>query len=217
MSEPAPINESKTTSKNQTTRQNTPINWECTGQFNFTTGYGATKAETAIAHYATFIAPIVLYFFSWKALDWSVLQLVVASFLTLDMIGGVLTNSLGSMKRFLHTDQKIEVNWVGQLVGSKFLFPATHLQLFAIPLCFDIAWSYAFIWYAVMMISIVIIHWLPMYLHRPIALFVVMHSIILSQLMPAPEGLEWIAPIFIMKLVLSHGVREEPYRPTLTS
>ncbi|MGF1905702.1 hypothetical protein [Aliivibrio salmonicida] len=203
-------------SKDKVTLKGAPINWECSGKFNFTTGYGATKAESAIANYAAFIAPIILYFFAWKDLDWSVLQIVVASILTLDMIGGVLTNSLGSMKRFLHTDQKLDLNWLGKLVGSKFLFPAIHFQLFAIPLCFDISWSYAFFWYGIMMISIVSIHFLPMYLHRPVALLVVILSIILAQSITSPVGLEWIAPIFIIKLVLSHGVREEPYRPTLS-
>lgn len=185
------------------------------GKFNFTTGFGATKAESAIANYAAFIAPVILYFFAWRELDWSVLQIVVASLLTIDMIGGVLTNSLGSMKRFLHTEQELEVNWLGKLVGSKFLFPAIHFQLFIIPLCFDITWFYAFIWYGFMMASVVLIHLLPMYLHRAIALLLVMLSIIIAQLLPAPVGLEWIAPIFIIKLVLSHGVREEPYRPTI--
>ncbi|PMK02131.1 hypothetical protein [Vibrio sp. 10N.261.55.A7] len=191
------------------------INWDCAGKFNFTTGFGATKVEAAVVNYAAFSAPVLLYFFSWVELDWSWLQIAVAAFLTLDMVGGVLSNSLGSMKRFLHTDQSLQLDWKGKLVGSKFLFPAIHFQLFAIPLCFDIAWSYAFIWYGIMMGSIVLIHFVPMYLHRTIALFIVMLSIILANLIPSPTGLEWLAPIFIIKLVLSHAVREEPYRPTL--
>lgn len=202
-------------SKDEIIVKGAPINWDCSGKFNFTTGFGATKAESIIANYAAFIAPLILYFFLWQQLNWSVLQLVVASLLTLDMIGGVLTNSLGSMKRFLHTDQQLELNWLAKLVGSKFLFPAIHFQLFAIPLCFDVAWSYALFWYGLMMLSIVVIHLLPMYLHRPVALLIVMLSIILAQLVPGPVGLEWIAPVFMIKLVLSHGVREEPYRRTL--
>ncbi|MFT6908636.1 MAG: hypothetical protein ACJAS1_005339 [Oleiphilaceae bacterium] len=202
-------------SKDQFTIKNAPINWDCSGKFNFTTGYGATKAERAIAKYAAFIAPIILYLFVWQHLNWSLVQIVVVSLLTLDMIGGVLSNSLGSMKRFLHTEQKLELSWLGKLVGSKFVFPAIHFQLFAIPLFFDVAWSYAIFWYVLMMVSIVIIHFLPLYLHRVMGILIVMLSIILAQIMPAPLGLEWIAPIYIIKLVLSHGVREEPYRPTL--
>ncbi|GAL03812.1 hypothetical protein JCM19237_6706 [Photobacterium aphoticum] len=202
-------------SKRKTTINNAHINWDCEGKFNFTTGFGATKAESVIANYAALIAPVILYFFSWQYLGWSWVQIILAALLTLDMIGGVLTNSLGSMKRYLHTEQSLEVSWLGKLVGSKFLFPAVHFQLFAVPLCFDIAWSYAFFWYGLMMAAIIVLHWLPMYLHRPVALLVVMLSIILSTLVPSPVGLAWLAPIFIIKLVLSHGVREEPYRPTL--
>jgi len=201
-------------SQDQTTINNAPINWQCSGKFALTTGFGATKAESVIANYIAFIAPVILYFFAWQALDWSVLQIVVASLLSIDMVGGVLSNSLGSMKRFLHTNQQLDINWLAKLVRRKYLFPAIHSQLFVIPLCFDIAWSYAFFWYGIMMISVVFIHFMPLYLHRAIALLVVMLSIIMAQLLPAPIGLEWIAPIFIIKLVLSHGVREEPYRPT---
>lgn len=202
-------------SEHKTTVKNAPINWECAGKFSFTTGFGATKAESMIVNYAVFIAPLMLYFFSWQYLGWNGMQLIVAALLTLDMIGGVLTNSLSSMKRFLHTDQKLALSMSGKFVGSKFLFPALHFQLFVVPLCFDIAWSYAFVWYGIMMISIVLIHFLPLYLHRPMALLIVMLSMIVATLLPAPIGLEWLAPIFIIKLVLSHCVREEPYRPTL--
>lgn len=201
--------------KNKIISNSATINWQCNGDFNFTTGYGATKAESGIANFAAFVAPLILYIVVWRELNWSALQLIVASFLTLDMIGGVLTNSLSSMKRFLHTTQKIEVNWLGKLVGSKLWFPAVHLQLFAIPLCFDITWSYAFIWYGLMMIAVVVIQTIPLYLQRPTAMLIVILSIILAHLAPAPIGLEWLAPIFIIKLVLSHGVREEPYRPKL--
>ncbi len=200
----------------KTTIKNAHINWQCQGKFNFTTGFGATKAESMIANYAAFIAPVILYFFAWQTLDWSWVQILAASFLTLDMIGGVLTNSLGSMKRFVHTDQSLNLSLMGKLVGSKFLFPAIHFQLFAVPLCFDVAWSYAFFWYGAMMVSIVFIHFLPMYLHRPVALLVVMLAIIFATILPAPVGLEWLAPIFMIKLVLSHGVREEPYRPSVS-
>ncbi|PSW21746.1 hypothetical protein C9I98_00300 [Photobacterium sanctipauli] len=191
-----------------------PIDWRCEGKFNFTTGYGATRAESMLANYAAFLAPALMYFLSWHSLDWSLLQLVVASVLVLDMVGGVITNSLGSMKRFLHSNQAMELTWLAKLVRSKFLFPLIHIQIFAAPLCFDVAWSYAFFWYSIMMVSIVVIHFLPLYLHRPVALLIVMLSLMVGQVVfTAPVGLEWLAPIYMIKLVLSHGVREEPYRP----
>jgi len=192
------------------------IDWNCAGKFNATAGYSPTKAESAIANYAAFLAPVILYFVMWNKLDWSILQFAVASFLALDMVGGVLTNSLGSMKRFLHTNQTLDLNWLAKLVGSKFLFPAVHFQIFVVPLCFDVTWGYAFFWYGFMMASIVFIHMLPQYIHRPVALLFVMLSIMLSQVaFVGPVGLEWLASFYIIKLVLSHGVREEPYRPAI--
>ena len=200
----------------QITIKDARIDWQCAGDFGFTAGYQPTKAERIIANYPALLVPILLYFLAWQDLGWSAVQIAVASFLALDMIGGVLTNSLGSMKRFLHTDQQLPLNWLGKLVGSKFVFPAIHFQIFAAPLCFDVAWSYGFFWYGLMMASILLIHKLPLYLHRPVALLIVMLSIIVSQVaFVAPAGLEWLAPIYMIKLVLSHGVREEPYRPSL--
>jgi len=29
----------------------------------------------------------------------------------------------------------------------------------------------------------------------------------------APQGLEWFLPLFYLKLLISHVLREEPYRP----
>ncbi len=56
-------------STSKTTIKNAHINWDCEGKFNFTTGFGATKAESMIANYAAFIAPVILYFLHGK--PWS--------------------------------------------------------------------------------------------------------------------------------------------------
>jgi len=190
------------------------INWECSGKFNFTTGYGATKTESLLANYAAFIAPVIMYFLSWQSLSWSWVQIVVAGILLLDMVGGVITNSLSSMKRLLYSNQDMELSFLAKLVQSKYIFPAIHFQMFLVPLCFDVSWGYAIFWYAFMMISIISVHALPLYLRRPVALGVVMISILIGEMIFVPPvGLEWLAPIFIIKLVFSHAVREEPYRP----
>ncbi|MCG7585815.1 hypothetical protein [Photobacterium sp. OFAV2-7] len=190
------------------------IDWNCQGKFNFTTGHGATRAESILASYAAFLAPVILYFLSWQNLEWSLLQIAVASFLAIDMIGGVLTNSLGSMKRFLYSEQVLPQSMMAKLVKSKFVFPIIHFQIFLAPLCFDVTWGYALFWYGMMIASIVLIHVLPLYLHRPVALAIVMLAVMINQSAFMPlSGLEWLAPIYIIKLVLSHAVREEPYRP----
>ncbi len=65
------------------------------------------------------------------------------------------------------------------------------------------------------MVSIAIVHFTSLYLQRPVGVLSVMLSIILAQLTSSPVGLEWIAPIFMIKLLLSHGIKEDPYRRAL--
>ncbi|NDV18409.1 hypothetical protein GO013_03120 [Pseudodesulfovibrio sp. JC047] len=190
------------------------IDWECPGTFSFTTGYGATKAENVLANYVIVLAPVLLYFLVWRDLDWSLTQLVVASVLALDMVGGVVTNALGSMKRFLHTEERVARSWLEKLVGSRVLFPFIHFQIFIVPLCFAVTWWYATFWYGCMMLSILFIHRLPLYLRRPVSFLIIVFSIMIGpEICAPPVGMDWFAPIYMLKLVVSHGVREEPYRP----
>lgn len=199
--------------------KNVNIDWTCNkDEFSFTTGCGATKAESMLANYASFLAPVFLYVLSWRNLDWSILQLVIVSFLLIDMIGGVLTNSLNSMKRVLYSEEKASFSKIAQFVNSKYLFPAIHFHLFIIPIYFNVTFVYAAFWYLFMLSSVVVVHNIPLYMQRPIAMLIIMLSIIVnSSLFVLPAGIEWLAPIFMMKLVLSHGVREEPYRPSVIS
>ena len=54
----------------------------------------------------------------------------------------------------------------------------------------------------------------PLYLQRPISLTVFAGSLILTEYgLASPMGLEWFLPLFYLKLLVSHIVREEPYRP----
>lgn len=117
------------------------------------------------------------------------------------------------MKRFLFTVQKLELSWFGKLVGSKFLFPLIHFQIFA-AVYFGATWSYAIFWYVAMLVSIYLIPIVPLYLQRPVALLLTMLAIMVGPVVfPPAAGLEWFAPVFMIKLGLSHAVREEPYRP----
>ena len=216
MSEPGTMKQEEERGDRFTIR-GAPVNWECSGKFSFTTGYGATRTESAIAHGAAFLAPVALYFLAWRALDWSALQIAVASLLTLDLVGGVLTNSLGSMKRFLHTDQELELTPLERWVGRPLAFPALHLQIFALPVFFETPWSFAFFWYGAMMAAVLLLRLVPFYLHRAVALLTVTASILVAHSTTGPDGLEWIGPVYMIKLVLAHAVREEPYRPTTTT
>jgi hypothetical protein len=54
----------------------------------------------------------------------------------------------------------------------------------------------------------------PLYLRRPLAFGLLAFSFLLNTyaLEPTP-GLEWFVPFLLLKLVVAHLLREEPYRP----
>lgn len=65
-----------------------------------------------------------------------------------------------------------------------------------------------------MMASVLFIQLLPLYLHRAVALLVVILSVMIGSLaFVPPVELEWLALVYMIKIVLSHGGREEPYGP----
>ena len=45
------------------------------------------------------------------------------------------------------------------------------------------------------------------------ALAIATVALISAPLVDAPDGLAWLGPVLVLKLVAAHAVREEPYRP----
>ncbi|MFP4498220.1 MAG: hypothetical protein ACLFQV_08410 [Vulcanimicrobiota bacterium] len=72
-------------------------------------------------------------------------------------------------------------------------------------------WLYGVIIYLFMLISILAIHYSPLYLRRPVAFLAYITGILiwLYVFKPTP-GIEWFAPLFYLKLLLSQGLKEEP-------
>ncbi|MFO7584104.1 MAG: hypothetical protein R6W69_05170 [Anaerolineales bacterium] len=75
-------------------------------------------------------------------------------------------------------------------------------------------WGWAIGWYAFLMLASLLILWLPLYLRRPVAFSIFGLGFLLAQYLDTPApGLEWFIPVFLLKLLLCHLLREEPYRP----
>jgi hypothetical protein len=65
-----------------------------------------------------------------------------------------------------------------------------------------------------MLVACVSILQVPLYLQRPVALTFYALSIVLATYsFEVPPGLDWFLPLFYLKLLISHVLREEPYRP----
>ncbi|MGF1876922.1 hypothetical protein L4D77_16525 [Photobacterium frigidiphilum] len=172
-------------------------------------GPGATKAEKNLQLYIPFIAGFIMvaYAYYWQ-FGWGWAQYLIAGLLTVDIVGGIITNSTSSAKRWFHRE--------GQGFKQHMGFISTHfVQLSLFSWAFldsDMMWITLVGGY--MVVACVTILQTPLYLQRPVAITFYALSIVLATYsFEAPQGLDWFLPLFYLKLLISHVLREEPYRP----
>ncbi|MFN8373096.1 MAG: hypothetical protein U0694_09500 [Anaerolineae bacterium] len=180
------------------------------GEMDKFLGPGTTRAEFWLEIGAAVAAAVALVLYALaKPLDWSVWQFLVAALLTLDIVGGVVTNAASSAKRWYHRPQ--------QGLRQHMTFIAVHaLQLVLMVLFFRANdWGYFVIAYGYLLLSSLVILRLPLYLQRPAAMLALCGGFVLNSYVLIPAaGLEWFLPVFYLKLLVCHLLREEPYRPT---
>jgi hypothetical protein len=180
------------------------------GQIDRLNGPGATKAESLLGWAAAFLAGGgVLAYALVMDLGWSPLQLILAVFLAFDLAGGVFVNATSAAKRWYHRQ--------GQGFMQHFAFVALHaVQLGMVAFLFrPNDWAYFLVNYGFLLLSTTLILALPLYLRRPMALIVLCDTFLINAyLFDLTPGLEWFLPVFFLKLLVAHILREEPYRPT---
>jgi len=173
------------------------------------TGPGATRSEIFL-QFGGAIAAIVAVVLGWRFGDvsWSGLQVAVAAILALDVVGGIVTNATGAGKRWYHRSGQGKRQHVG--------FVLLHIvQPVIVFFVFDsVRWTFVAGGFGYLLIAAVIVLVTPLYLQRPVAGALVAVGVTLSlYVFPAPLGMEWFLPLYYVKLLLSHLLREEPYRP----
>lgn len=172
-------------------------------------GPGTTQAELALQIGFALLAGAAVVIYALAAdLGWSALQLIVAGVLALDMAGGVVTNACSSAKRWYHRE--------GQGLAQHVTFVAAHVVQIALVawLFRGQDWGYLVVVYAYLMAATVIILRAPLYLQRPVALIFLCSAFVLNSYVLLPvRGMEWFIPFLFLKLLVSHLLREEPYRP----
>lgn len=175
-------------------------------------GPGATRAELLL-QFAAAISAIVAVILGWHLgeLSWSGLQLAVAAVLAMDVVGGIVTNATGAGKRWYHR--------AGQGFREHLGFVLLHIaQPLIVFFVFDsVGWAFVVGGYGYLVAASSLLLLTPLYLQRPLSGALVAAGIALSlYVFPAPVGMEWFLPLFFIKLLSSHLLREEPYRPAST-
>lgn len=136
---------------------------------------------------------------------WAWWQLLIAGFLALDVVGGVMTNATHTAKRWYHR--------AGQTPNDHLRFVAGHLlQLTLVGWLFrSHDWGFVAASYGGLLIGTLVIIFSPLYLQKPIA-----HGVYLLALVAAlspkavTPGLEWFVPVFYLKLFIAHLPFEAP-------
>ncbi|MEO0971937.1 MAG: hypothetical protein AAFX85_02495 [Pseudomonadota bacterium] len=172
-------------------------------------GPGATRAELWLQFSLAAVAIIgALAYALWQGVNWSVLQFAMAGFLAFDVVGGIVTNATSSAKRWYHRH--------GQSRRDHMVFVAVHIAHLSLVawMFVDGQWSWAAVAALYLFVASALILGVPKYLQRPVALGTFAGAIVLCDVVLArPAGLEWFAPLFYLKLLVSHLPTEEPYRP----
>ena len=195
------------------------IDWDYSGKPDGFFGTGATVPEQALVYVFGLLGTALLGWHWWTvSLPWTWWQYAIAALIALDVLGGVVANSLNSCKRYYHAPLHPEERGLNALAKNHLAFTAIHIHPILIGWIFgDGNWAYGLFWYAWMMIAVVVILRLPLHLHRPAALGTIMTAILLNFYFIQPvSGFEWFIPALFLKIIYGHIVREEPYRANTT-
>jgi hypothetical protein len=170
-------------------------------------GPGQTRTEFLIILITSGLAGLAAPFYAQlTGLGWTTVQLIVAGLIAFDLTGGVVTNATASAKRWYHRPGQ---GWL-QHLG----FIAIHaLHIFLVAWLFRNGdWVYSFIYYTYLLAASLVITRVHLYLQRPIALLLFIGVFLINiYALPPVKGLEWFIPIFFLKLLVSHLIKEAPY------
>jgi hypothetical protein len=180
-------------------------------------GPGATAAELLWQFGAAFAAAVAVPAYALAAgLNWSTLQLTVSGLIAMDLVGGVVTNATAAGQRWYHRS--------GQGPKQHLAFAAIHIvQLLLVGWFFRNGdWVFVGVFYAYLMLAVTVVCLSPLYLQRPIAMMSVVGAVFLNEVaFPTVPGMAWFVPVFFVKLLICHLLKEAPYsnrhEPRLTA
>jgi hypothetical protein len=192
------------------------IDWNYSGKPNLMFGTGATALEQTLVWFFGLTGTLILGWMAWtRQLPWTWWQYILAGLMALDVLGGVVANSLNTCKRFYHTPRRPDEMGSTAFAKNHIAFTVLHVYPLIAGLFFGkIDLVYGLVWYAVLLLSSIVVLQTPLYLRRPLSLGIIMTVILINLYLIRPvPGFEWLIPALFLKIVYGHVVREEPYRP----
>ncbi len=186
-----------------------PVRRGFRGSIDKLLGPGATPMEYAVQVALPGAVTLAAYLYAQTSFPaWPWWKLMIYCFLVFDIVGGIVTNATSSAKRWFHRETQTWRDHLG--------FIALHvLQITIVAVLFrDFDWSYAAGLSAYLLSAAAIILMFPLYLQRPIALFLVAVGMLLEIYgWGTSVDVPWFTAFLLLKLLAAHLLREEPYRP----
>lgn len=133
-----------------------------------------------------------------RPLGWSPVQLAVVALFAFDVAGGVSVNASPSARRWWHRPDQ------GRWAPLRFVL--AHLHPFVLAFLFPaFTWVSAALLYGYVVAAALAIVLASRPLQRPLAFILYALSLLLAlYLIRVPAGLEWFAPLYLLKLLLAH-------------
>ncbi len=179
-------------------------------------GRGATRAEQTLTLVAGIVGTAVVLAASILRFgdSWSLLAYVIVGVIALDVLGGIVANALNAAKRDHHGPPPPNAPGAGRILRNPVLFSALHVQPIILALVVPPhAWGWGVGWYLAVLVAVIVVVRVPLPLQRPASFAIGMLTAVSAlTVIPAPPGLEWVPAAMVLKLVMAHAVREEPYR-----
>jgi hypothetical protein len=183
------------------------------GEWDKFIGPGATAAENWLI-LGSFAAGLILIVWRVIVLDlsWTPWQWLVGLAVSADILAGAVANATTAAKRWYHRP--------GRTRSHHLRFVAIHLvHLVLLALVFpEMTWAATAVAYVYLLLAAVTIEVVPRYLQRPVAVIAYLGGLMLAlYALPLIPGLEWVLPVFYLKLLVAHLVVETPWPATATS
>lgn len=182
------------------------------GKTDWLFGTGATRTERWLVWFSVAASTTALAATAWASSPgWRWWHALVLALLLVDLVGGVVANSLGSAKRLysplqqhLAADLRLRHGW----------FTVAHVHPFLIAVLFPGgSWEWAAYWYVSCLVGVALVRAVAVPLQRPVAAGAAAAVLVLGSEVPAPDLLGWVGPVLLLKLVIAHSVTEAPFRP----
>lgn len=192
------------------------IDWSYSGAPDPMAGTGASAIEHSVFWVVGLAgAGLMIMLGRGGWVNWNWWQTGLAALIAFDLMGGAAGAALNSSKRFYFSPLKTDERGPVKYLKSGYYLPILSVHPILVYLVYreSEVWTGVALYFIVGAIAI-LVRKAPLYLARPLGVSALIVAIVANlYFIDAPPGFEWMLPVLVLKLVLGHAVREEPYRP----